>query len=72
MFIVFNRLPIGSGVVRALIVAAGTAAASMVSFHLIEDPLISAGKRVAAFSKRVRTRSDSRRPGSPMRIPVQV
>jgi hypothetical protein len=27
---------------------------------------------VAAFSKRVRTRSDSRRPGSPMRIPVQV
>jgi peptidoglycan/LPS O-acetylase OafA/YrhL len=52
MFIVFVRLPIGIGAVRALIAAAGTAAASMASYHLIEDPLISAGKRVAKLSKR--------------------
>ena len=52
IFLVFYRLPVMSGVVRALVAIAGTAAASVASFHCVEDPLIRVGKRVAAFSVR--------------------
>jgi peptidoglycan/LPS O-acetylase OafA/YrhL len=49
MFLVFYRLPLESAVLKILLATAGTAAATVLSFHCVEDPLISLGKRVAAF-----------------------
>jgi peptidoglycan/LPS O-acetylase OafA/YrhL len=49
MFVVFYRLPIESGILKVVLSAAGTAGAAVLSFHCVEDPLISVGQRVAAL-----------------------